>query len=492
MRQTLKRLTKMTAGYGLVQWAGPFISLILTPIITRILTPADYGVADFLLTTSSAIATVSTLALPMALSAHYNDSPEPAWKRRVVGSALTAALPLAMGVGLALAVFAKPLLQVLMGQSTYAPLLQAIGLSFGFGAGASLFTTAAQADLRVRWGMLFSVNTIACTVIGNVLFIVVLRLGVTGMILTPILIGVSTCLLGIVLTRSLVGRPSHDTVALLLRSGAILLPTVIASWMLQVVDRFFLVRYVSITELGYYSMANKIASLLGVAMAPVYGAWSPMALAMQRESGAQQQLTAMARYLVAAALAGSLALGLFSTEILIVLTRPAYLPAAPYVGLLTYIHVFSAINTTLFISGMIDKRLKAISGAVVGGAIFNLALNFALIPRYGIWGASIATAIGYGTPIVLLYWRIRDRLPSNYPVRQIVLAMAAELAILGLGLLIPPIKFPLRVGLKIAVSCLLPLAFIGVGLVTRLELEQGRLFVINQFNRWRRASHKIT
>ena len=33
MRETLKRLTKMTAGYGMVQWAGPIVSLIFTPII---------------------------------------------------------------------------------------------------------------------------------------------------------------------------------------------------------------------------------------------------------------------------------------------------------------------------------------------------------------------------------------------------------------------------------------------------------------------------
>ena len=55
MRETLKRLTKMTAGYGMVQWAGPIVSLIFTPIITRFLDPADYGIQDYVLTISSAV-----------------------------------------------------------------------------------------------------------------------------------------------------------------------------------------------------------------------------------------------------------------------------------------------------------------------------------------------------------------------------------------------------------------------------------------------------
>jgi O-antigen/teichoic acid export membrane protein len=294
--------------------------------------------------------------------------------------------------------------------------------------------------------------------------------------------GISTCLLAVMLTRSLIGRPTLDTVGLLLRSGALLLPTLMASWMLQVVDRLFLVKYISTTELGYYAMANKMASLLSVAMSPIYSAWMPLALAKQHDLDAKQQLAAMARYLVVGALSGSLGLGLFATEILIVLTRAPYLPAAPYVGLLTYVHVFTAISVSLTICGLIDKRLTAISGAVGGGAIINLGLNFWLIPQYGLWGATLATVVGYAVPVALLYWRIRARLPQNYPIRPIVFAMLAQLALLGLGLLVPPLKFPLRVGLKMAIFCLLPVSFVGLGMLTRSEIRQGWLFARHRLN----------
>jgi O-antigen/teichoic acid export membrane protein len=50
---------------------------------------------------------------------------------------------------------------------------------------------------------------------------------------------------------------------------------------LQLSDRLFLGQLVSPTELGYYTIANKLASLVNVALAPIYSAWMPLALAMQ-------------------------------------------------------------------------------------------------------------------------------------------------------------------------------------------------------------------
>ena len=82
MRDLLKRMTRMVIGYGAIQWAGPFLSLIFTPIITRALTPGDYGVADYLLTIVSALSTLALVALPTALFTHFNDRPgDIGWQR---------------------------------------------------------------------------------------------------------------------------------------------------------------------------------------------------------------------------------------------------------------------------------------------------------------------------------------------------------------------------------------------------------------------------
>jgi O-antigen/teichoic acid export membrane protein len=206
-------------------------------------------------------------------------------------------------------------------------------------------------------------------------------------------------------------------------------------------------------------------------------AWTALGLSIQHESDASQRYLVMSRLLVAAALTGSLALGLFATEILIVLTRAPYLPAAPYVGFLTYIYVFSAMNVTLNIGGYINKQLVSISGAVMAGAGVNFVLNMILIPHYGVWGATISTAIGYGTSTVLLYWRMRSRWTVPYPLRLFMAALGVQFVLLTVGTLIPPMAFMPRVILKLLDLALLPVAFVLLGLITRAELRQGWLLV---------------
>jgi O-antigen/teichoic acid export membrane protein len=480
MRQTLQRFSRITLGYGLVQWAGPFLSLIFTPIITRYLTPADYGITDYILTISSALSTLAAFALPQALLAHYNDHADAGWHRRLTGSALAISLVTSISIGAALFLGAPRISYWSFGNESYAHLFQLLGATFVFGIVGGLLTTAAQADLRVRWGMLISLTAILFTVFGNVFFIVILRLGVVGMILTPVTTGIAVFVVSLSLAHPLISRPASSFARLLLGSSVLLLPTVMSAWMLQVVDRLFLINYVSTTELGYYSIANKIASLLGVALTPLYTAWTSLALAIQHEAEASHRYITMSRLLVALTLTGSLALGLFATEILMVLTRAPYLPAAPYVGLLTYIYVFSSINVTLNVGGYITKQLISLSGAVMAGAGVNFILNMILIPRFGVWGATVSTATGYGAGTVLLYWRMRSRWQVAYPMRLFMTALAVQFVLLVAGSLIPPMAFLPRVALKLLDLALLPIAFVGLGLITRAEAREAWLLVRNR------------
>jgi O-antigen/teichoic acid export membrane protein len=274
------------------------------------------------------------------------------------------------------------------------------------------------------------------------------------------------------LVRPLIGRPNSQVMRLLLASGLILLPTMGAQWMLQLSDRLFLGRLVSPTELGYYAIANKMAAMVNVAMAPIYSAWMPLALAMQHKPGSFDRYVSISRYLIAAVLAASLAIGLFATEMLIVLTRPEYYPAAPYVGFLTYMYVFGGFGAILTTGAMMGKQLGSISGAVVAGALINLALNAVLIPRYGIAGATAATVVGYAVPQVVLYVLLQKRYPIAYPVGRILAVLGVQCCLMVAGLFVPTVYWPMRVALKLLLFSVLPVAYLVFGLIRPSELLQ--------------------
>ena len=79
----------------------------------------------------------------------------------------------------------------------------------------------------------------------------------------------------------------------------------------------------------------------------------------------------------------SLGVGLFANEILIILTRPAYLPAAPYVGFLTLMYVFTVFGFIL--AAMIDREKR-------GEGFFPLLLN----------------VISLGASLGILVWVFQD------------------------------------------------------------------------------------
>ena len=43
MRQTMKRFTKLAAGYSSVTLLGPVVTILLVPLCTRLLEPTGYG-----------------------------------------------------------------------------------------------------------------------------------------------------------------------------------------------------------------------------------------------------------------------------------------------------------------------------------------------------------------------------------------------------------------------------------------------------------------
>jgi len=483
MRQLLSRLTRLTLGYGVVQWSGPFLALIFTPIITRLVSPGDYGVADYIQTIGSAVGMLALLAQPQALAAHFNDQPDEAWRRRVTSSALTVSMALGLPLGALLFSLAPQLSLATFGDPQHTPLFQLIGATAVFGISSTILTAAAQAALRVRWGMALSLTNIGAIVTGNIVFLILLRLGVTGLILTPILAAVAVSLTALILMRSLLGAPSWPVLKTLAISGATLLPTMLSGWALTLLDRLFLVYYVSTEALGYYAIANKIAALAHVAMTPLYSSWMALALSIQHDPAAKERYATMARYLIAAALSVSLGLGIFATEVLIILTRPAYLPAAPYVGLLAYVHVFTGFGTVLYTSALAGKQLMAVSWTVGTGALINLILNFALIPSFGLWGATIATVVGYGVPQILLYWLLQKRYPVPYPLKPLLAALAVHFVLLLVSTFVPSWAFTLRVGAKLGLLAILPLTFLALGVITRLELQQGLALARSQARR---------
>jgi O-antigen/teichoic acid export membrane protein len=113
-----------------------------------------------------------------------------------------------------------------------------------------------------------------------------------------------------------------------------------------------------------------------------------------------------------------------------------------------------ALARPIFAIGQGKGELRTLVFATGGAAVLNLVLNLLLIPSYGMYGAAIATSIGYGSMFAFHVWtarkigfdpiadlRISGILVAGAISAVVVFILATVLPPVPALLLIPPIGF---------------------------------------------------
>lgn len=470
MRVTLQRLARLTAGYSLVTLIGPLFTILLTPLYTRVLTPADYGVVDVALTLGALVNIVIVLGTDQAMSAHFFDGDDTNKRDLVTSTLIYVALAGAVGCGV-LFIFAEPIAITLFKDPTRQITLRLLAPYVLF---APLYAVLAAA-LRLRMGIR-RVNILGFTylityVCLNVLFVLVLQFKATGVIAANVLAHVAGALAGLALVwKPLRGQFAATALKPVLTSGLALLPGMVGFILLANVDRILLTQYVSQSEIGLYSIANKLASMLYVAFSAVWSAWWPMAMEMAKQPDAPRQYARMFEYFIAASTVAALTMGLFAPEILRLFTSEAYWPAAPYATvLMIYTGPLAFMNGSFQISHYVGKRVGWISAAALVSAGCNIALNLVLNPIYGVWGAVIATVIAGAVFGLITYITGRGVLFVDYRWLRTGIVIGVYLIVLGCVSLFASAA----ILVKIAAIALLMFTVISVGFVKTSQIRIG-------------------
>ena len=200
-------------------------------------------------------------------------------------------------------------------------------------------------------------------------------------------------------------------------------------------DRLFIGAFRPAVEVGAYHAASQISMLLIIVFWPLSAVLAPFAAAAAWETRrdelrrAYQDVYRWALYLAGPAAALVLE---FADLILVSIYGPAFAVATQparvlIAGQLVYL-LGGAAGTLLVMTG--HERLWLIHAATAVGV--NLALNGLLVPRYGMLGAAVATAIalaalqGGGCLLVRLrlgFWPLTRPLASALAVGALVMAL---------------------------------------------------------------------
>src|SRR5207248_48577 len=211
--------------------------------------------------------------------------------------------------------------------------------------------------------------------------------------------------------------------------GMPLVPSALALWVINFVDREFVSWYKGNAEVGVYSAAVKIASVITFVLIAFRTAWPAFAYSIEDDREAKRTYAFVLTYLLAFASWAALALGALAPWWTRLLTAPQYQRAEKGIALLAFAGAIYAGYTVLAIGSGRARRTQ-LNWVVTGfGAAVNIALNFWLIPKYGMVGASISTLVAYVVLFAGMTLYAQRVYPVPYQWRRVGTAVGVAVAL---------------------------------------------------------------
>ena len=434
MARQLVGLARHSAIYGVGGLIARILAVVLLPLYTRYLTRADYGAIGTLIALTSVLAVLLRLGTQSAFFRYYFDSKERADKLLVVRTAFWFTM-IAATVGLILGqIFAGEISHWIFSTTDRTDLVRAafVGLwaQMNYGQLTSLF----RVEQRSTSYVVASVANVLITIGSTILLVVVFHEGALGVLVGNFL-GTLAVYLGLLAYRreQLGLQFDWELFKKMEHFGLPLLPSAIALWGINFVDRFFLVRISGQGEAGIYQIGVQVASVIVFLLIAFRLAWPAFAYSIEDDREAKRTYPFVLTYLIFICSWMSLALGLLAPWIVRLLTTPQFYEGARVVALLAFAATAYA-GYAVVVIGVGRVRQTRFNWIVTGAAAaLNIGLNFALIPEYGQIGAAIATLAAYALMLVGMTWNAHRLFPVPYQWRRVVTVagIAVGLTVLG-------------------------------------------------------------
>lgn len=438
MLDKLKTLGKDALIYGLGGMISKFIGFFLLPIFTRVFNPSDYGIMDVIATMTALAGIVLTAGTETALSYYFFKYNEPDEQRKTVTSTAVYLLGINAVVALVVWFLAEKISTLTFGKDDYAIYLRVAILSLPLGSLVGLHLNVLRLQ-RKPWAYIsFSISQLFLTVLLNIYLVVILRVGIIGVFWTNLLVAGLFAMIGSVVNRSYmsVAALSRKRLADILNYGLPLVIGGLSMWSINSIDRFFLVTYSNLDQVGLYSVGIRLASVIAFIAWAFRLANAPFQFEISTSADAPQIYARTLTYFVLITSLVCVPLSLFAKPVLRLLTTEAYLGAHIIVGLMSYSAVAYGMYQIVGAGLLITKKTLFTSVAISIGAVANVLYLFLLVPPFGMLGAGFALLLTHTTVLTILYIGAQRAYPVPYDLRRILTVLVCAGIIIGIGMII--------------------------------------------------------
>lgn len=467
-----RRIVSSSGIYALAAVAQRGVAFFLLPVYTRYLDPAEYGVLELLNALAAVVFACLMLGLPSAIvKSYHRDAGSAEERARVLPTALGVGVPvLVLGTALLIAL-APAVSRLLVGSSEHADLVRLMAAGGLLSSIAAVVLASLRAEERATAFAVLSLAQFVAAVSLNVVLVVELELGVAGVLWGNLVSNAVAVPLALLVVRRPAGAAiSRRLVAPLLRFGLLLVPGMLAGWVIDLSDRYLLRLFSGLEEVAVYGVGYKVGMVLQLAVVwPFQLAWPAVSFGISEREGHRETYARTLTHLSALMAFGVLALSLLSRGVLPALVGEGFGGAWRVVPLVALAYALNGVHFCAAPGVHLSGRTRWLPLLAAGAAALNFGLNLLLIPRWGMLGAAWATVAAFAG-LAAGTLAIGQRFyPVPYEVGRLVKIAVAGLAVYALGTRVAPAPTAFSIGWHAAMLAGFPLALAALGFLDRGE-----------------------
>lgn len=406
IKEKIKELFGHGIIYGLTSSLQNILGFVLLPILTVYYSPAEFGVYSIILLASALASAVFYFGASSALGRFYFDENSDEYRKEIVSTALFVTIAGALILILLSFVFGDYLSLLLFDSQIYrTPIILAFsGASFNF-----LLNTMTLVLRYEKRSVLFMVVTLLGVCLNFVITYTLLTKFHYG-ILAPLwgsLLSMGLCFffLFIMKFRSLTFKVNPLYYKKIFLFGIQFSVSGLLFYLLDYVDRIIIKDLLPMADVGIYSLGCRIAAVINVILIlPFSLIWAPIRMQYASSDNNQEFTSRIFSYLVISGFVLVVFAMLFGNSLMsLIFMNDEYEGAAKVFPLIMLSLLVYGFQNILDFGIYLYKKVYFYIIISLIGIVFNVVMNYLLIPHFGYMASAYVTFFTYFLTTTLIY-----------------------------------------------------------------------------------------
>jgi O-antigen/teichoic acid export membrane protein len=279
-----------------------------------------------------------------------------------------------------------------------------LGTAFGFLL--NILTLVLRYEKKSKSFMVVTILGVILNFLITYILLVKFRLGILAPILGTMLSnGMSLLFLFLFMMNSIVGKIQHDLIKILLNFGLQSSITGICFFFLDWVDRLIIKELLPMSDVGIYSLAYRLGSMINVILVMPFGLiWAPIRLQYLKKDVNDVFVTKVISYFFLAGIfIVFIATSYNNLFMSVFFKNKEYYEASKIFPIIMLAMLIFGLQNILDFGIYYYKKIYYYIFISIIGVLFNVGFNVLFIPKYGIYAAAYITLATYLLSTTLIF-----------------------------------------------------------------------------------------